>query len=511
VGYEDLVEIAGRDPGKDAVVMGHGARRTYRELLERSDRLARVLHDAGLRRGDAVAIMLPNRVEYPEICWAAHRSGLYYTPVNSHLTADEVRYILEDSGAKAVVTDASMQALSAAVGVPPAVVLRLVLDGGGDLDYEAVLAAAPAGGPPEPSNGSELMYSSGTTGRPKAVVRPLPGPGAPMVQTGVAETLVGYGLTPDGVYLTPAPLYHSAPMAFTMATTRIGATVVVMERFDPERCLELIERHRVTVAQFVPTMFVRMLKLPADVRARYDVSSLRCAIHAAAPCPVDVKEQIIEWWGPIVHEYYAGTEGFGGTRITAAEWLEHRGSVGKAPPNLHIAGPDDEELPAGETGLVFFEGPSDVRYLNDPAKTKSVENSRGWRTFGDMGYLDDDGFLYLTDRATFMIVSGGVNIYPQEAENVLWAHPKVADAAVFGVPNAEFGEEVKAVVQPVRWQDAGPELETELLEHCRSHLAAFKCPRSIDFDESLPRDDNGKLYKRRLRDRYWEGHSSRVL
>jgi acyl-CoA synthetase (AMP-forming)/AMP-acid ligase II len=284
-----------------------------------------------------------------------------------------------------------------------------------------------------------------------------------------------------------------------------------MERFDAEGCLRLIEQHRVTVAQFVPTMFVRMLKLPREVRDRYDVSSLRCAIHAAAPCPIDVKEQMIDWWGPIIQEYYAGTEGFGATRISSEEWLQHKGSVGAAPPTLHIAGPNDEELPATQPGLIYFEGSTDVQYLNDPAKTASVRNAKGWRTFGDMGYVDEDGYLFLTDRATFMIVSGGVNIYPQEAENLLVMHPKVADVAVFGVPNPEFGEEVKAVVQPIDPSTNGPDLEQELLDYCRSRLAPYKCPRSIDFDAALPRDENGKLYKRRLRDRYWEGHGTRVL
>jgi long-chain acyl-CoA synthetase len=512
MGYEDLEEIAGRNPAKAAVIMGAGEQRTYAELLTRSNRLAHVLYDAGLRRGDVVALMLPNRPEFIEVCWAAHRSGLYYTPVNTHLTRDEVHYILEDSGAKLVVIDASLQNLAESVGLPPAVRRVLVVGGAADdRHYDEALAAAPDSGPPEPSYGSEMMYSSGTTGRPKAVVRPLPGPGDAMLQTSVAETLLAYGLEVDGTYLTPAPLYHSAPLAFTMATTRLGSTAVVMEHFDPEQCLRLIEQHRVTVAQFVPTMFVRMLKLPDEVRDRYDPSSLRCAIHAAAPCPVEVKEQMIEWWGPIVSEYYAGTEGFGATRISAAEWLDHRGSVGQAPPSLHIVGADDRELPTGEAGLIYFDGPSAVHYLNDPAKTASVQDSHGWRTFGDMGYVDPDGYLYLTDRATFMIVSGGVNVYPQEAENILTMHPKVADVAVFGVPNPDFGEEVKAVVQPVDIAVGGPELEQELIEYCRERLAGYKCPRSIDFEASLPRDENGKLYKRRLRDLYWQGHGTRVL
>src|SRR5579859_1251799 len=510
----DMELHAAQAPAKPAIIMGSGAELTYGALLERSNRLAHLLHRAGLRRGDGVAMMLPNRPEFIEVCWAAHRSGLYYTPVNTHLTHDEVQYIVRDSGAKAVVIDASVMELAVSLDLhDPDLRLRLMVGGAGAgySEYEGQLATAPPTDPPEPSNGSELMYSSGTTGRPKAVMRPLPGPGDPMIQTAVVLSLRNYGLEEDGIYLTPAPLYHSAPLAFTMATTRLGATAVVMERFDPERCLQLIQRHHVTVAQFVPTMFVRMLKLPADIRRRYDVSSLKCAIHAAAPCPVDVKEHMIEWWGPILHEYYAATEGFGGTNIDSDEWLAHKGSVGKAPPTLHIVDDDDHELPAGRRGRIFFEGDSEVEYRNDPEKTASVRNSMGWRTVGDMGYVDDEGYLFLTDRATFMIVSGGVNIYPQEAENLLVMHAKVADVAVFGVPNDEFGEEVKAVVQPVDWSDAGPGLEAELLEHCRSRLAAYKCPRSVDFEPLLPRDENGKLYKRRLRDRYWEGHGTRIL
>jgi long-chain acyl-CoA synthetase len=284
-----------------------------------------------------------------------------------------------------------------------------------------------------------------------------------------------------------------------------------MERFEPELALQLIQTHRVTHAQFVPTMFVRLLKLGADVRARYDTSSLRCVIHAAAPCPVEVKEQMMTWWGPIIYEYYAGTEGIGGTFIGPEEWLAHRGSVGRPTAPIHVLDEDGHELPTGESGSIFFEGGAEFEYHNDPAKTASIRNERGWRTLGDVGFLDEEGYLYLTDRATFMIVSGGVNIYPQEAENVIVLHHKVADVAVFGVPNVEFGEEVKAVVQPLNWPDAGPELEGELLEYCRRHLAHYKCPRSVDFVPELPRDPNGKLYKRRLRDRYWEGHRTRLL
>jgi acyl-CoA synthetase (AMP-forming)/AMP-acid ligase II len=291
----------------------------------------------------------------------------------------------------------------------------------------------------------------------------------------------------------------------------VGAATVMIPKFDAEETLRLIERNRVTHAQFVPTMFVRMLKLPKTVREKYDVSSLQCVLHAAAPCAVDVKQAMFEWFGPIIHEYYGGTEGFAGTMIGPQEWLAHPGSVGLPLTAVHVVGEDGAELPAGETGEIFFEGGPEFEYWGDPSKTKSVSNERGWRTLGDMGYVDADGYLYLTDRSTFMIVSGGVNIYPQETENLLIMHPKVADAAVFGIPNAEFGEEVKAVVQLLDGIDPTPELADELIDFCRANLAAYKCPRSVDFDPELPRDPNGKLYKRRIRDRYWEGRTSRIL
>ena len=316
------------------------------------------------------------------------------------------------------------------------------------------------------------------------------------------------------VYLCPAPLYHAAPLVASMSTHRLGGTVVVMERYDPELCLALIERHRITHAQFVPTMFVRMMRLPEDVRKSYDISSLRVAVHAAAPCPVAIKEQMIAWWGPIIYEYYAGTEDIGGTWIDSGEWLGHKGSVGKARDGavLHIVDAEGKECPAGTPGTIYFSGHDAVfEYHNDPEKTKSVFNEQGWRTLGDIGYLDDDGYLYLTDRKSYMIVSGGVNIYPQEAENVLAVHPAVVDVAVIGVPNEEYGEEVKAVVQPREMGSAGPDLEAELINYCKDHLAAYKCPRSVDFVDELPRDPNGKLYKRRVRDQYWAGHASRII
>jgi acyl-CoA synthetase (AMP-forming)/AMP-acid ligase II len=320
-----------------------------------------------------------------------------------------------------------------------------------------------------------------------------------------------YGMTESSVYLSPAPLYHAAGVNYTMAVHRVGAASIVMPRFDAEAVLHAIETHRVTHAQFVPTMFVRMLKLPDAVRNSYDVSSLECVIHAAAPCPVDVKHRMMKWFGPIIHEYYGGTEGFAGTTIGPEEWLAHPGSVGKPWTAVHVVGDDGAELAVGESGELYFEGGPAFEYFKDPDKTASVSNDRGWRSLGDMGYVDEDGYLYLTDRSTFMIVSGGVNIYPQEAENLLIMHPKLVDAAVFGVPNEEFGEEVKAVVQPADGVAAGPELEAELIAYCRAHLAAYKCPRTVEFDPELPRDPNGKLYKRRIRERYWQGRSSRIL
>lgn len=490
---------------------------SFGELHARSRRVAALLRDAGLRRGDGVALVLPNRPEFFEITWGCQLSGLYYTAVNTHFTADEVAYVIDDSDAKAVFVDASEpwgpelaeRVRSANAGVA----VRLAVGGAlpGWRSYEDALAAA--GDPPPQADGSEMLYSSGTTGRPKAVRRSLPADGNGSWAQAVLEMALihKYGMDSSSVYLSPAPLYHAAGVNYTMAVHRVGAASILMRKFDAEAVLRLIETHRVTHAQFVPTMFVRMLKLPKAVRQRYDVSSLRCVLHAAAPCPVDVKHAMMEWFGPIIHEYYGGTEGFAGTTIGPEEWLAHPGSVGKPFSPVHVLGEDGRELPAGEPGELFFEGGPDFEYFKDPAKTASVSNHRGWRSLGDMGYVDDDGYLYLTDRSTFMIVSGGVNIYPQEAENLLVMHPKLVDAAVFGVPNDEFGEEVKAVVQPADGVAPGPDLEAELIAYCRAHLAGYKCPRTVEFEPELPRDPNGKLYKRRIRERYWQGRASRIV
>jgi acyl-CoA synthetase (AMP-forming)/AMP-acid ligase II len=507
-------------PDKAAFVMAStGEAVSYLELDQRSNRLARLFYDRGLRFGDHVAIFMENNDRYLEVAWAAQRSGLYFTPINFHFNADEVTYIVENCDATAFVTSAALAEVASAVTalLPSNVETRLVV--GGALDGYESYETAIAEHPPEPLEeeleGHAMMYSSGTTGRPKGIKyllerKPVGNPTAALA--GFQAT---YGVGEDTVYLSPAPLYHAAPLQFCIGVTRFGGTDVILEHFDPELCLAAIERYRVTHAQFVPTMFVRMLKLPEAVRAKYDVSSLQTVIHAAAPCPIEIKRQMIEWWGPIISEYYASTEGMGSTQITSEEWLAHPGSVGRPFfTTLHIVGEDGEELPVGEPGVVWFEPGEramDFEYHKDAAKTDSTRDEHGWSSVGDIGYLDDEGYLYLTDRRDFMIVSGGVNIYPQEAENLLITHPKVMDAAVFGIPDEEMGERVHGVVQPIDMDGAGPELERELLAFCRDHLAHYKCPKAIDFDAELPRQPTGKLYKRLLRDRYWGDKESRIV
>jgi acyl-CoA synthetase (AMP-forming)/AMP-acid ligase II len=492
---------------------------TYGELDDDSNRIAHLLASRGLGFGDHIAIFMPNNEWYLKVALAAHRSGIFYTAINYHFNADEVAYILDDSDARAVFVDTSLGAVLADLteAAPAAVESRFVV--GGAVDGYDELATAIADLPSEPIDeeleGSPMLYSSGTTGRPKGIQYPNPRRPFRSVPSMHSTIVTNYGITPDTVYLSPAPLYHSAPLNFNMSVLSAGATTIVMERFDPAEFLALVERYRVTLTQVVPTMFVRMLKLPEAERTRYDLSSLRSAIHAAAPCPVEIKQQMIDWWGPIIFEYYAATEGAGGTSITSEDWLTHRGSVGKSMVGiLHIVDEEGNDLPPGETGVVYFEredGSRSFEYHKDPDKTAGAFDARNWSTVGDMGYVDDDGYLYLTDRRDFMIVSGGVNIDPQEAENLLITHPKVMDAAVFGVPNAEMGEEVKAVVQPVDFTDAGAAFERELIAFCREHLAHYKCPVSIDFEQELPRQPTGKLYKRLLRDRYWTGKTSRIV
>jgi fatty-acyl-CoA synthase len=489
---------------------GSAARCTYRELDERSNRLANLLHSSGLHAGDRVAILMENRPEYFEVLWAAMRSGLYLTTINRYLTVEEAAYILEDSEAKALVTSAAMadraEPLTArATGCA----LRLVVGGSlaGHDDYEAAIAAQPSS-PVEPQlRGDIMLYSSGTTGRPKGIKRPLSGDTVDNPPALLALLQLVFGFDEHTRYLSTAPLYHTAPLGFSMGVQILGGTVVCMEHFDPIEALRAIETHRVTHSQWVPTMFVRMLKLTEEQRNGFDLSSHQVAIHAAAPCPAPVKAQMLEWWGPIIHEYYGGTEGNGMTYASPQDWLAHPGTVGKALFGaIRICDEDGNEVPTGEVGTVYFEQPEmPFEYHNDPERTRSSQHPRhpGWSTLGDIGYVDEDGFLYLTDRKAFMIISGGVNIYPQEIEDCLIVHPKVADVAVIGVPNPDMGEEVKAVVQPAPGVEPSEDLAGELLAHCREHLAGYKVPRSIDFEAELPRLPTGKLYKRLLRDRYW--------
>jgi acyl-CoA synthetase (AMP-forming)/AMP-acid ligase II len=496
--------------------MGSGSTTvTYAELDQRSSKLAQFLRERGLQSGDHLAILLPNEAAFLEVAWAAQRSSLYYTAINRHLRSSEVQYMLDDCGATALVSCGALADVVAELDMSK-VPVRISTQGdlAGFERYRDVLKRQLAVTAGEEREGREMLYSSGTTGRPKGVRKPLPetefgDPRSVLAQ--IAHGLTAGSLGADSVYLCPAPLYHSAPLVGSMSWHRAGATVVLMEKFDPRECLEIIEQYRVTDAQFVPTMFTRMLRLPRTDRERYDVSSLRSVMHTAAPCPVAVKRQMIEWWGPIIHEYYAGTEDIGATFISAGEWLEHPGSVGRPIDRCHIVGADGEELSAGETGLVYFEGGRSFDYHNDPAKTASIHTAQGWRTLGDIGYLDQDGYLYLTDRQAHMIISGGVNIYPQEAENVIAGHSAVADVAVIGVPDDDMGEAVKGVVQLTDTALPSADLRAELIAYCRAELAAYKCPRSIDFVDVLPRDPNGKLYKRLLRERYWAGHESRII
>jgi len=504
-----LGKIAAEQPGKAAVIMaGSGQAISFAELDAAANKLAHALFDAGLRPGDHIAFMLENRWEFLAIAWAAQRSGLYYTPVGSRLQADEISYIVSDCGARVFITSKAMAAdgVCAAAGTPD-VHLRLMLDGVADgfVSYEEMTAGAAATPLPAEVEGADMLYSSGTTGRPKGIERPLPV--HPMGTPDSLYQLVSLLFPPDAdsVYLSPAPLYHAAPLRYCLTMQRFGATVVVMEKFDPEQALGAIETYRVTHSQWVPTHFIRMLKLPAEVRARYDLSSLRYAVHAAAPCPVPVKEQMIEWWGPVLHEYYSGTEGICFTYANSADWLAHKGTVGRSlVGEPHVCDGNGDELPAGHVGTLYFSGGPPFEYHGDPEKTAASRdpNGRGWATLGDVGYLDEDGFLYLTDRVSHMIISGGVNIYPQEVDNELIKHDAVADSSTVGVPHDEWGEQVKAVVQPAAIADAGPELAAELIAYCRNQLAHYKCPRSVDFRAELPRLATGKLLKRVLRDEY---------
>ena len=492
---------AARDPDKPAVIVAEtGETLTYSELDAASNRAAQAYRSLGLHAGDRVAVFVGNVPDWFALAWGAQRSGLLLVAVSSKLTSGEVDYILSDSGAKLLIADAAFDVIASdlATRIVRYSIRGEIEDFG---DWPELIATQPATPIADESAGAAMLYSSGTTGRPKGIIPPAPAD--PAIDAPIPLAMIArgfFGLGTDTVYLSTAPLYHAAPLGWTMAVHRLGGTVVLMHRFDAEVALARIERYRCNAGQFVPTHFVRMLKLPQAVRDRYDVSSMKVAIHAAAPCPVPVKQAMIDWWGPVIDEYYAGSEGNGFVAIKAADWLAHPGSVGRAvgEAKLHICDDDGNDLPPRREGGIYFEGPRQFAYHNDPAKTAESRNRHGWTTLGDVGWVDEEGYLYLTDRKSFMIISGGVNIYPQEIENLLVTHPAVADCAVIGAPHEEMGEQVVAVVQ------LGGEATAEELEaFCRAHLSGIKVPRRFDFVDELPRHDTGKLYKRLLRDSYW--------
>ena len=514
-------KYAREHPDRPAFIMAStGQVVTYREFEQRCNQLAHLLRAQGLRHGDHYSVFMENNDRHVEASGAGERTGLYYTCVNSYLTADELAYIVDNSDSRVLITSRAKRtvALEAAANCPNLTLILVVDEPGGHddhrvRDYVTEVGKFPSTPIPDEQLGTSMLYSSGTTGRPKGIVRPLPvqPPDQNLPLLDFLANLWQY--REDMVYLSPAPLYHSAPQAAVNLAIRFGAIVIIMERFDPVEYLSLVERYQVTHSQLVPTMFSRMLKLPEEQRNAYDLSSLEIAIHAAAPCPVQVKEQMIEWWGPIIHEYYGATEGLGFTACDSEEWLAHRGTVGRVMlGDLHILDDDMNPLPIGVPGTIWFKTATEFEYHNDPAKTRESSSPDGtMTTVGDVGYVDEDNFLYLTDRKTFMIISGGVNIYPQETEDLLITHPKIADAAVIGVPNADLGEEVKAIVQLLPGVEPTGELTEELLEFCRRHLSRQKVPRTIDYEAELPRLPTGKLYKRVLRDRYWGEGQNKIV
>jgi acyl-CoA synthetase (AMP-forming)/AMP-acid ligase II len=503
-----LERWARETPGKAAAHFPDlGTSVTFGALDARANRAAQWLIALGLQPGDGIALLMDNRPEFLELAFACRRAGVYYTPLSVHLRPQEVAYMLGDAQAKVIVVSPGLADLAqsllreGATGAVPGFAVGEGVEG--YASYEDALAAFPAPAPlPERPVGAEFLYSSGTTGLPKGIKRPLvPWEKrlAPMWDM-TWKSLYGFG--PDTVYLSPAPLYHAAPHGYTIRRTIAeGGTAVIMAKFDPLRALELIERFRITHSQWVPTMFVRLLALPEEDRRRFDLSSHRVAIHAAAPCPVGVKQRMMDWWGPILWEYYAGSESVGTTVASPQDWLAHPGTVGR-PVNgvkLHICDESGQELPPGEVGRISFEGAPRFAYHNAPEKTAAAYDARGWATLGDLGRVDEEGWLYLSDRRADLILSGGVNIYPAEIEAVLVRHPGVAEAAVVGVPNADFGEQVHAVIVP-RSGSAGLQGELEAL--CREHLAGPKRPRSYEFTEELPRSEAGKLLRRILKERY---------
>jgi fatty-acyl-CoA synthase len=495
-------------PGKPAVIDAEtGEATSYAELESRSARFARWLHEQGLRTGDHVAVVSVNDPVVFELYWGVIRSGMYFTAVNVNGTTDDIAHIINDSGASVLLVSAELAELGRQLLTQsPGIRIRLSLGGpvDGHVEYADALADVSDRPFADQPRGSDMLYSSGTTGRPKGIKPALTGLQV-WERPGTAPTELmrnSYGAGPDTVYLSPAPIYHAAPLRFGAATQALGGTVILMKRFDAEASLRHIEKYCVTISQWVPTHFIRLLRLPDEVRARYDVSSQRHVVHAAAPCPVEVKEAMMRWWGEILYEYYSSTESVGMTTIGPEEWRRKPGSVGQSGPRstgiVHICGEDGAELPPNVVGDIYFERPGySFDYHNDPEKTAESRHPEHphWATNGDVGYLDEDDFLFLTDRKKFTIISGGVNIYPQEIENCLSMHPQVFDVAVIGIPDDEMGQSVKAVVQLIPGVAPGTGLAAELIAYTRDKIAHYKCPRTVDFVAELPRTPTGKLVK----------------
>lgn len=495
-------------PDKPAYILEpSGITVTYRELEERSNRAAHLFRREGLKPGSGVVLLLENNHYFFELVWGAQRSGLRYTCVSSMLAAEEVEYILRDCGAKVLITSSRISEAERLPGLLADITLFNI--GGerqGFKSYEEAVASMPITPIADQCAGIDMLYSSGTTGKPKGIRRVLD-PDMPFdAETPIMKMIGLFGFNENTVYLSPAPLYHAAPLHWCAAMMGWGGTAIIMERFDEELALALIEKHRVNASLFVPTHFVRMLKMPEEERKRYDISSLETVVHAAAPCPVATKEAMIDWWGPVIYEFYSGTESIGMTLINSEEWLKKKGSVGRAVfGEIKICDEQGDPMAPGEVGDVYFANGPTFSYHNDEEKTAAAKNQHGWGTMGDVGYIDEDGYLFLSDRKSFMIISGGVNIYPQETENLLIQHPKVADVAVIGAPDDEMGERVVAVIQPAKGITPDEELARELIAYSRERLSHVKCPRQVDFMEQLPRHENGKLYKRQIRDQYWGG------
>ncbi len=503
-------------PDKPALIMADsGATITYRQLVENADRAAQAFARLGLRQGDTIAILLENQIRYPELCWAAKNSGITYVCVGSSLNIEDAAHIVQDSGAQLLISSQALAETASGVAALVRGIQYVMIDGAIEpfQSYEKLLVEELPIALENRRRGPSMLYSSGTTGRPKGVRTPLPEapPEAPPAR--FPMLIQQYGFSPETVFVNPGPLYHAAPLRFMLSIMRAGGTVVGLRKFDALTTLHALQAHKATHALFVPTMFSRMLALPDSAKQGLDISSLRFAIHAAAPCPTGTKQAMIDWWGPIIYELYGGTEAVGHTFINSEEWLSHKGSVGRPSSScrMRIVDENGHDLPPMSPGLIYMSNGLRFEYHNDPEKTREAYLEGTWVTMGDIGYLDNDGYLYLTDRQSHMIISGGVNIYPQEAESILADHPAIVDVAVIGVPNEEFGEEVKAIVQPKTMPENPDAMEEELIAYCRSRLSAIKCPRSVDFVVDLPRNEMGKLRKHVLKQKYWEGRGSLII